>query len=298
MKNVIVTGANGFVGSALVEKLVEKGVRVIALNRSFSESIIPKSDLVTEIETSLDDVDELVKVIPDLAYDAFYHLAWSGVNGPLKVDPLTQIKNIEIAVKCVNLCRQLRMRKFLCAGTIAEHATESLANLEVTNGGMVYGVAKHCARLILETYCKSISQPFVWMQFANIYGPSNKTGNLVSYTIGELKKDREAMFGSANQPYDFIYVDDLIEAMFRLGEKENRSNCYYIGSGKPRKLKEYIFEIGKLCGKEDLVKIGVRCDDGIKYTEEMFDISAIKNDIGEYISKDFSEGIKYTLENY
>ena len=62
------------------------------------------------------------------------------------------------------------------------------------------------------------------MQFSNIYGPSNKTGNLVSYTIGELKKGNEASFGPALQPYDFILVDDLIEAVLRLGEKETKRN--------------------------------------------------------------------------
>ena len=49
------------------------------------------------------------------------------------------------------------------------------------------------------------------MQFSNIYGVGNKTGNLVSYTLGELMAGKEATFGPALQPYDFIYVDDLIE---------------------------------------------------------------------------------------
>ena len=58
------------------------------------------------------------------------------------------------------------------------------------------------------------------MQFSNIYGVGNKTGNLVSYTLGELMAGKEAAFGPALQPYDFIYVDDLIEAVYRLGFKE------------------------------------------------------------------------------
>ena len=47
------------------------------------------------------------------------------------------------------------------------------------------------------------------MQFSNIYGVGNKTGNLVSYTLGELMAGKEAAFGPALQPYDFIYVDDF-----------------------------------------------------------------------------------------
>lgn len=297
MKKVIVTGANGFLGSELIKRLIKENIEVVALYRSDCLKI-PESSLVTKIKTSLDSVDEIITAIPNAEYDAFYHLAWSGVNGSLKADPVVQLKNTEITMNCATVCKKLGVKKLLCAGTIAERATESLNNLTSTSGGMMYGVAKHCTHLMLETYCKNIGQPFVWMRFSNIYGPSNKTGNLVSYTIEELKIDNEASFGPALQPYDFIYVDDLIEAVYRLGKNGTKENCYFIGSGDPRQLKDYLLEIGKLYGKEELIKIGMRADDGIKYTLDMFDTTPLRKDIGNYISKNFTEGIKYTLENY
>ena len=136
------------------------------------------------------------------------------------------------------------------------------------------------------------------MQFSNIYGPQNKTGNLVSYTIGELKKGNEATFGPAQQPYDFIYVEDLIEAIYRLGERTTTHNSYFIGSGQPRILKEYLTEIGEKFGRPYLIKIDVRPDDGIVYRMDMFDTSKTVKDIGDYVTTDFSSGIKYTIENY
>ena len=298
MKNVIVTGANGFIGSSLTKKLIEKNVNVIALDISFKNSKLPESDHINAIEISLDDVEKLKEVIPYAEYDAFYHFAWAGVNGPSKADPVIQLKNAEMAMNCATVAKRLGVKKILCAGTIAERATESLSNLNSTSGGMMYGVAKHCTHLMLETYCKNIGQEFVWMQFSNIYGPANKTGNLVSYTIGELEKGNEASFGPALQPYDFILVDDLIEAVLRLGENKTNKNSYFIGSGEPRQLKDYLLEIGQLCGKEELIKIGLRPDDGIKYTLDMFNTEPLKEDIGEYITKNFTDGIKYTLENY
>ncbi len=96
------------------------------------------------------------------------------------------------------------------------------------------------------------------MQFSNVYGPRNKTGNLVSYTIGELLAGREATFGPALQPYDFIFIDDLIEAVYRLAFRKTQKNTYFIGSGKPRILKDYLSEIGVICNKAGLIKIGVR----------------------------------------
>ena len=293
MKNVIVTGSNGFIGSSLIKKLIEKGIKVVAVDITFAGDRLPDSELITKIESCVDAT--LTEKIPAGEYDAFYHLAWRGVNGADKADPTVQLANIRMAVDCANVCKQISVKKYLCAGTVAENAAFSLPNLEKTAGGMMYGVAKHACHLILEDYCKNISQQFVWMQFSNIYGVGNKTGNLVSYTLGELMAGKEATFGPALQPYDFIYVDDLIEAVYRLGDNETKKAFYHIGSGSPCILKEYLLRIGELAGCAYKVGVGVRPDDGIKYTMDMFDNSDLVAAVGEYISMPFDEGINKTI---
>ena len=294
MKNVIVTGGNGFIGSSLIKKLVANGIKVVAVDITFQGERLPDSELITKIESCVD--ASLIEKLPVEEYDVFYHLAWKGVNGADKANPSVQLANIQMAIDCVDICKKLNVKKYLCAGTVAENATFSLPNLEKTSGGMMYGVAKHACRLILEDYCKNIGQQFVWMQFSNIYGVGNKTGNLVSYTLGELMTGNEATFGPALQPYDFIYVDDLIEAVYRLGEKETNKAFYYIGSGSPRQLKEYLLRIGKLAGYADKVGIGIRPDDGIKYSMDMFCNDDLVDAIGEYVSTDFDNGINKTIE--
>lgn len=294
MKNVIVTGGNGFIGSSLIKKLVANGIKVVAVDITFQGERLPESELITKIESCVD--ASLVEELPVEEYDAFYHLAWKGVNGSDKANPTVQLANIQMAIDCADICKKLNVKKYLCAGTVAENATFSLPNLEKTSGGMMYGVAKHACRLILEDYCKNIGLQFVWMQFSNIYGVGNKTGNLVSYTLGELMTGNEATFGPALQPYDFIYVDDLIEAVYRLGEKETNKAFYYIGSGSPRQLKEYLLRIGELAGYADKIGIGIRPDDGIKYSMNMFCNDDLVDAVGEYVSTDFDNGINKTIE--
>lgn len=294
MKKVIVTGANGFIGSSLIKKMNANNVEVVAVDITFAGNRLPDSYLITKVEAGVDAA--LAEKIPAGEYDAFYHLAWKGVNGADKADPSVQIANIQMAVDCANICKQLNVKKLLCAGTVAENATFSLPELAKTSGGMMYGVAKHACRLILEDYCKNIGQQFVWMQFSNIYGVGNKTGNLVSYTLGELLAGKEATFGPALQPYDFIYVDDLIEAVYRLGANDTKKSFYYIGSGSPRILKDYLLRIGELAGCADKVGIGIRPDDGIKYTMDMFCNKNLVETIGEYVCTSFVDGIEKTIE--
>lgn len=296
MKCVVITGANGFIGSSLVKRMLKADVEVFAIDINFSVCRLPENPLVHCIESSLDDKAKLQELLaPAEECDAFYHLAWRGVNGPDKAAPGIQLDNAKMATNCAAVAKAIGCKKFLCAGTVAEQIVNSLPNLITTSGGMMYGVAKHCTHLILETYCKNMGQPFVWMQFSNIYGVGNKTGNLVSYTLGELLKGNEATFGPAAQPYDFIYVDDLLEAVYRLGEADTPKTCYYIGSGSPRILKDYLLKIGELAGMQDKVGIGIRPDDGIKYDFSMFDATLLKEAIGDYVDTPFEEGIKKTI---
>ncbi len=294
----IVTGANGFVGSNLVKKLIDNNIEVLAIDISFENSRLPQSSLIILKKMSIDDIDLLVNQVKANDYDLFYHFAWIGVNGPEKGKIENQLKNIDMTIKCAKVAKELDIKKFLCAGTVAEKNVESLNNLSTTGAGMFYGAAKYATHLMLETYCKNIGLDFIWMQFSNIYGPTNKTGNLISYTLNQLFNDNEATFGPAQQPYDFIYIDDLINAIYLLGVNKTNNNFYFIGSGKPRKLCEYLIEVGEALNKEKLIKIGVRNDDGIKYTYDMFDTKNLIDDIGVYTSMDFNEAIRFTIKNY
>ena len=297
MKKIVITGAGGFIGSELTRKFVDNNVEVIAISHSFIPAF-PDSPLVNKHCVDISDANNLLEVLAGDEYDAFYHLAWRGINGPKKADMQVQLNNIKLALGCAEVANKVGCKKFLCSGTVAERSIESLPNIQKTSGGMMYGVAKHAAHLMLDTYCKNVGLNYVWMQFSNIYGPTNKTGNLVSYTIEQLINDRDAEYGPAMQPYDFIYVDDLIEAVYRLGIHYTSSNEYFIGSGAPRILKDYLYEIGSQMGKKEHIKIGVRSDDGIVYSFDMFETDLLKKEIGDYITKDFSQGIHFTIENY
>lgn len=297
MYKIIITGAGGFIGSSFIKRIINEDVHVWAIDRHFEKDVLPRSNKITELKEDTDK-DELKELLNNIGFDAFYNFAWQGVNGSDKAEYDVQINNIMLTLQYAELAHTLGCKKYLCAGTIAERAVDSLFELESTTGGMMYSAAKTCAHTMLETYCKTVGLEFVWMQFANIYGPKNKTGNLVSYTITQLKKNKPASFGPARQPYDFLYIDDLIEAIYRLGRTEANDNFYYIGSGEPRILEEYLKTVGEIFGLPDLIHIGERPDDGIKYSYDMLDSSATISAIGNYVSDSFENHIKYTIEYF
>ena len=109
MKNVIVTGSNGFIGSSLIKKLIEKGTRVVAVDITFHGNRLSDSNLITRIESGVN--TSLVERLPVIEYDSFYHFAWKGVNGADKADPTVQLSNIQMAVDCANICQRLNVNR-------------------------------------------------------------------------------------------------------------------------------------------------------------------------------------------
>jgi UDP-glucose 4-epimerase len=292
---VIVTGANGFIGTNLVKILSIKGAEVVAIVQDPSMDVSLIAPYCSKILFSdVKKMDSLEKSLVSDKETVFVHLAWRGVNGTEKGVYSYQLENIQMLCDAATFAKKIGCSKFVCAGTIAENAVYSLKDLNETGKGFFYSAAKYCGRIFLETLCKNINLPFVWAELSNSYGPGNKTGNLVSYTLDKIAKGEMASFGPANQLYDFIYIDDLMEFFARVIMQPTSKSLYHIGSGKPRLLSDYLNYIGRRTGHEELIGIGKLPSDGIKYTYDMFDVSPLIKDVGEVKTTSFEDGIEKT----
>ena len=296
--NVIVTGANGFIGTNIIRKLFDNGFHVIPIVQDESMDVSGIAGFCERIIfCDIRHIDTLHdQLFGQKGQTIFLNLAWRGVNGEDKGVYSYQLENIEMLCNAALFAKSIGCSKFVSAGTIAEYSVMSLDSMSVAGKGLFYGVAKYSGHLFLETLCKNIGLPFVWAQFSNIYGPKNKTGNLISYTLTQLSKGLPAEFGPADQPYDFIFLDDLIEALYRVLTFETTSDFFCLSSGQPRLLKDYLFYIGKRLGKESLINIGKKPSDGVRYSFSMFDNRTLIQEIGNYVSTPFEEGIEKTIK--
>ena len=90
MKTVIVTGANGFIGSALCRKFAENNVRVLAFVKEKSDRVDGLHN-VKVFKDNFGGFENLDKVIGDEHVDEFYHLAWAGVSNSFNADYNVQL---------------------------------------------------------------------------------------------------------------------------------------------------------------------------------------------------------------
>lgn len=296
MKKVIVTGANGFIGSWLINKLVQNNVEVYAIVKDSMEDItriksLPNCHIVY---CELNEIETLVSKISDTP-DTFFHLAWAGAGGAARSDYALQLLNAKYSCDAAQTAKMMGCEKFLCAGTITEKIAENILNIDVKAENMIYALQKHNTHCMLDILCKKINLNYVWMRFSNIYGPYNTSGNIVSYMLGELIQGRRPSFSKGEQPYDLMYIEDLVTAIYLLGEKETTKTSYFLGSGTPRLLKDYLIEIKDIYGNGAEIGLGERPEDGLQYYYEWFDILDLKNDTGFSPEYKFQEAVKKTV---
>lgn len=294
----VVTGANGFVGTWLVKELCKNGVEVYAVIKDENEDISEIKDIenVKIIYCELNDIKQLSEKIPQRNIDCFYHLAWVGSGGPLRADYSVQLNNALFCCDAAYAAKEMGCKKFLCAGTVTENIVDSTLENDKVSQNMMYGISKKTAHLMLNVYCQMIGLNLIWMQFSNIYGPNNLSGNLISYTMTELINGRRPSFSKGTQPYDFVYIKDLVKMVYLLGYKDVSKNNYFLGSGSSRRLCEYLSEIPTILGGNCEVGIGERPEDGIIYKKEWFDTSELCSETGFKSEYTFEQAIKETYE--
>lgn len=297
MEKVIVTGANGFVGTWLVKEMAKHGLKIFAVVRDENENIENIKD-IDGVEIVYCDMSEMSSLRDKIAaeVDTFYHLAWRGAGGAERADYEIQLNNVRCACDAAVAAKALGCRKLLCAGTVTEKIAENILNIDVKAENTIYGLEKHNLHCLLDILCKKIGIDYVWMRFSNIYGPYNNSGNIVSYTLKELAKGNVPEFSKGLQPYDLVYIEDLVYGMYLLGENDVENNTYFIGSGTPRLLKDYLVEIRDIYGDNAQIALGARPEDGLEYKEEWFDTMPLERETGYRARFSFREGITKTVE--
>lgn len=290
---ILITGANGFVGTWFAREASKYGHEIIAVIKDKQENISSIRSLqnLHIVYCDMANFRELPSII-NQEVDCFYHLAWKGTSGLMRTDYEVQLQNVKYAIDSIYTAKELHCKKILFAGTISERIAENMLEMNTSAENLIYGVAKSAAHRMIKVICSKAEIDYVWMQFANIYGPLNNTGNIIGYTLERLLNGNVAEFGPANTPYDFIYIKDLVKAMRLMGENVTKEHYYYLGSGDVRTLSEYLFDVGTICCKKEMVKIGIRPDDGLRYQKSWFDNSKLKKEFGFVPDYTFQEGIR------
>lgn len=297
---MIVTGANGFVGSYLLQTLSAAGNEILAIVRSNKSNVekIKKIRNVKIFVCDLDCIEQLPNIISERNIDCCIHLAWEGATGIKRGDYNIQLKNI---YRTLNLCRVLKkmnIKRFVGIGTLAEKDVNNYIPTDGATPNLVscYGTAKLSAQYMSKAICSDLGIEHVWCQLSNIYGIGDETNNFINFASKLMLCGERPSFTSGEQMYDFVYVSDIAEGIYAAAKKGEKNTVYYIGSGNPQILKNFIIQIRDCINQNIHLYLGEKKFNGVCLPDREFDCSKLINDTGYLAKISFEEGIKMTID--
>lgn len=298
MKKVIVTGANGFIGSHLVKELVDNRIHVLAIGRPGRNNNLSVSDFVQFMSVNVFELREHIHEFQGQGYDTFFHLAWEGSAGVSRADYDLQMKNALCTVECIKVAKQIGCRRFVCAGSIMEKEAMAVLNEQGSHPGMgyIYGIGKLAAHCMGKSVAASEDIEFIWGVITNAYGEGELSPRFVNTTLRKVISGETLKFTAATQNYDFIHVDDAAKAFRLIGEYGKPFCEYVIGSGDAKPLKNFIAELKESLAPESELVFGDIPFTGVNMPLEAFSTEQTENDCGFRPEISFSDGIKRTME--
>lgn len=299
MKKVIVTGANGFVGTAVCKELSVNGIEVIAIVRNEEENISAIKDLsgLRIVYSDLAEFRNLSQIIPDRDIDALYHFAWVGSAGPLRGDSDIQMNNVKYTCDTVKACAELDCKRFIFASSIMEYEIEATMVTDKTPEiNTLYCSAKVAANYMARIIAGGFGIDYIRAVISNIYGPGEISSRLVNTSLRKMLNGEHCSFSAGEQMYDFIYVSDAAKTFLAIGEKGYTNRTYYIGSLQQRPLKEFILDMRDCVNPDIQIGLGELSFNGVALTYKEIDINAVKIDTGFEPEVSFKDGIRNTIE--
>lgn len=298
MNHIVITGADGFIGSHLVKAFVAQGDAVTALIMEHSpiRHRIEGIQNVTIVEGDLNNWQALERSLPKEPL-AFFHLAWAGVSPEGRNSVAIQTPNIGLCLNAARLAHAVGAQRFILPGSTTEYPYCSIINENAMPCPLnAYGAAKVSARYLCKALCEELGLPFIYAVITGVYSADRVDNNVIYYTIASLLEGKRPAFTRLEQLWDYVHIDDVMGAFLAIAQKGKPGAFYAIGHGDNQPLAEYIYAIRDAIDPNAPMGVGeVPYKDG-KMPASCVDLTALREDTGFIPQIPFQDGILGVIE--
>lgn len=306
----LVTGSAGFIGSNLVEAILNLGYKV----RGLDDLSTGKKENVEEfidnpnyefIKGDIRDLDTCMKACEGIDY-VLNQAAWGSVPRSIEMPLLYNDINIGGTLNMMEAARQQGVKKFVYASSSSVYGDEpNLPKEEGTEGNLLspYALSKRANEEYAKLYTKLYGLDTYGLRYFNIFGrrqdPEGAYAAVIPKFIKQLKNNEQPTInGDGKQSRDFTYIDNAIEANLKAckAPSEVAGQAYNIAYGGRDYLIDIYDILCKALGKDIEPKFGSDRPGDIKHSNA--DISKAQKNLGYNPDWSFEKGIKEAIEWY
>lgn len=271
MKQAIITGGAGFIGSFLTHYMLNQGIAVLAIGRSNYHDISPERRKLIDgahyLSLDLSNIRLLPQRIEEVGFSihegcVFFNLAWSGSGGLSDCDVSAQMHNVSYSLHAFEVASQLGCHRFLHIGTIEEFFAKEYFNLDFQrcsdyNRHLVYATAKIISKDFLKLHWQYFNEvDLLFLNNGHVMGPLDDRDSFLGVTLQKIIDGDDLLFTTGEQYFDCISVYDVARAYFHVAVSGINGKEYWVGSEQPRKLRSYVEEMYALYPSEKPMQFG------------------------------------------
>jgi len=258
----LVTGASGFVGAALLHRLVKKpnvDLHIIIRKQSKLWRI---KDILKQVKVHYDNLGNLPKlkqIIKKIKPDVIYHLAAYGAYAN-QDDIFQAIKtNIVGTMNLLEACRQNKFKMFVNTGSSSEYGFKKkpMKETDVLEPNSNYAVTKASVSCYCRYLAKQKKLPIVTLRLFSVYGPYEEPTRLVPTLIYKCLEGKLPPLVSPKTARDFIYIEDVLDIYDRIAKTQKfAGEILNVGTGKQVTIKNVVKEATKITRCQAKIKWG------------------------------------------
>ena len=300
--HALVTGAAGFIGSHLVERLLDQGTRVtgvdcftdyydLSLKRA-NLARARESDAFRLIEIDLASAD--LSALPDVSV-VFHQAAQPGVRASWGAEFATYVHhNVLATQRLLERYREARLERFVYASSSSVYGDAErypTDEQQLPRPFSPYGVTKLAGEHLALLYARNFRMPVVALRYFTVYGPRQRPDMAFHrFCRALLRGEPITVYGDGEQSRDFTYIDDAIEANLRAWTRATPQAVYNVGGGSQVRVLEAIRLLEDVLMQKADVRFEARPPGDPLRTRA--DATRIESDLGFKPSTPIEQGLK------
>lgn len=277
------TGGSGFIGSHVVDKLVEAGysVRVLDLKEPHRKDVEYFKGNILSREVVREGIRDV---------DIVYHFAAASNIDLVKDNPLETIEfNVIGTAYLLEEARLNNIRRFVLASSVFVHDTR----------GHLYTTSKLLSEMLCKDYNKLFSIPYTILRIGTAYGPRSRNADVVSIFVQKaLKNEDLIIYGNGKQKRNFIYVEDIAFACLAVIDENAKNKVFIIAGNDSFTIEELAYTVRDIVNPAIKIyfKPGEERDDD--YLGKIDKLDFAEQEVGWKPEVDISSGIVKYMEWY
>lgn len=250
-QNILVTGANGFLGRYLVERLLQEGHHVIALTKRPSDYLQSIKGDITSVKCDILDCRLVAKLHDKHKIDSIFHLA--GIGSPMACleDPLITTRiNVFGSLNLLELARKTKT-KFYFTSSCYAYGNVNIPFKEDTmlQPNSLMGAHKASVEKLCRAYYESYDVSSIILRLFTVYGPGSKMHQFLPIAIKKILTQEKVQFRDSRPVRDYVYIKDAIDAFICAMKCKSEFNIFNVGTGVGTSVKDLVGKLIKISGR-------------------------------------------------